>query len=141
MGGLKMKKLKIAAAMILPLLIGLALLIMAGGRLRQAANIEPFFTLWLILLPAAAGWTAGWQYPRRPLLAGMLSGLILSLSLALLMLIFLPQLAWPLLLLFLAACAVAIAEAAAFAGAVWRRARSLLLRERAVAAEEAQAES
>jgi len=130
-----MKKLKIAAAMILPLLIGLALLLLVGGRLRQAVNIEPLFTMWLVLLPAAAGWAAGWQYPRRPLLAGWLAGLLLSLGLALLMLIFLPQLAWPLLLLFLAACAVAIAGAAAFAGAVWRRARSLLLRERAAAAE------
>ncbi|NLF80343.1 MAG: hypothetical protein GX572_04030 [Clostridia bacterium] len=135
-----MKKLKIAAAMILPLLIGPALLILIGGSLRQAANIEPFFTLWLILLPAIAGWTAGWQYPRRPLFAGWLTGLLLSLGLALLMILFLPQLAWPLLLLFLAACAVAIAGAAAFAGAVGRRARALLLREREVAAEAAQTE-
>jgi|WetSurMetagenome_2_1015567.scaffolds.fasta_scaffold326510_2 hypothetical protein len=135
-----MKKIKIAAAMLLPLIGGLGLLLWLGGQPQQALNIEPLFTLWLLLLPATAGGVAGGQYHSHPLAAGLLSGLILSLSLSLLLVIFLPELAWPLLLLFLAACAVLVAGAAAFAAAIWQRARLLLARERQAAAEEIPAE-
>lgn len=125
-----MKKLKIAAAFLLPLILGIMILITTGKHIRAEINIEPLFAFWLVFIAACTGFVAGTQYPAKPFQAGALSGLPLFLILVFFVIWLSPLFAAPFFLLVLGAVIVAITGSAAFFGAVVLRTRVILAQER-----------
>ena len=124
-----MKLVKIGAALLLPLLVGVFIIIFVGQNISADTSIEPFFTAWLIFMPVCSGFVCGRQYPQTPVRAGIICGAVLAVALVVALFCLLPVLRAPLFYLILSLIAMAIAVFSAFWGAAAKRA-SLIWRER-----------
>lgn len=125
-----MKTLKISAAVLLPLIAGIFIIIFAGQNITADTSIEPFFTIWLIVLPVCGGFVCGTQYPQKPVRSGLICGVLLALALIITLWLLLPGLRSPWFYLILSAIALALAVFSAFWGAAAKRARAILRQRR-----------
>ena len=123
-----MKIVKIGAALLLPLLVGIAIIIWIGQNIKSDTSIEAFFTAWLIFMPVCSGFVCGRQYPQTPVRAGIICGAVLAVALMMALFCLLPVLRAPLFYLILSLIAMAITVFSTFWGAAAKRA-SMIWRE------------